>query len=120
LIKLEYYESEYQRLKEATSLLELKLWKIKLADSSLVPDKMMTGGNKKFKIDQSHFRLHCRVSCGAYHVVENVWPYLLPADFVRCNFDNNNGNSGGNNEDEDANVEDADDEVDDNGEDVIN
>jgi hypothetical protein len=27
LTKLEYYESEYQKLKESTSLLELALWK---------------------------------------------------------------------------------------------
>jgi hypothetical protein len=27
-------------------------------------------------------RLECRISCGADHVVKNVWPYLLPLNFV--------------------------------------
>jgi hypothetical protein len=65
LTKLEYYESEYLKLKEVTSLLELALWKIKLDDSS----------------DPSEFRLQCRISCGADHVIENVFPYLLPPDY---------------------------------------
>jgi hypothetical protein len=33
LTKLQYYESEYRRLKETTSILELALWKIKIDDS---------------------------------------------------------------------------------------
>ena len=81
LTKLEYYESEYQRLKESTSLLELALWKIKLDDKNH-GDKM-GNCNKKLRIDQSDFRLQCRISCGADHVVENVLPYLLPDDFER-------------------------------------
>jgi hypothetical protein len=79
LTKLEYYESEYQRLKEITSLLELALWKLRMDDDSKAGGR----GNKKMKFDQSDFRLQCRVSCGANHVVENVWPYSLPPDFVR-------------------------------------
>ena len=31
LTKLEHYESEYRRLKEMTSLLELALWKARMA-----------------------------------------------------------------------------------------
>jgi len=81
LTKLEYYESEYQRLKESTSLLELALWKIKLDDKNH-GDKM-GNCNKKLRIDQSEFRLQCRISCGADHVVQNVLPYLLPDDFER-------------------------------------
>jgi hypothetical protein len=65
LTKLEYYESEYLKLKEVTSLLELALWKIKLDDS----------------LDPSEFRLQCRISCGADHVIENVFPFLLPPDY---------------------------------------
>ncbi len=74
------YESEYRRLKESTSLLELALWKIEIDNDSKAGGR----GNKKIKIDLSEFRLQCRVSCGADHVVENVWPYLLPPDFVRA------------------------------------
>ena len=71
LAKLEYYESEYSRLKDMTSLLELAIWKMKIND----------GGNDQ--MDQSEFRLQCRISCGADYVIENVFPYLLPPDFVR-------------------------------------
>jgi hypothetical protein len=82
LAKLEYYESEYRKLKEMTSLLEHALWKKKIDDSSLDHAKMMVGGNKKMKMDSSDFRLQCRINCGADHVVKNVLPYLFPPDFV--------------------------------------
>ena len=52
--------------------------------------KVIGGGNKKLKVDQSDLRLQCHVSCGANHVVENVWPYLLPPDFVRSQLDEDN------------------------------
>ena len=79
--KLEYYESEYRRLKESTSLLELVMWKTRIY--SLDHGKAMGEGSKKLKIDQTDFRLLCRINCGADHVIENVLPYLLPPDFVR-------------------------------------
>jgi hypothetical protein len=75
LAKLEYYESEFRRLKETTSLLELAMWKARI--SSLAID------NEKMKLDLSDFRLQSRISCGADHAVEHVWPHLLPSDFVR-------------------------------------
>ena len=50
LTKLEYYESEYQKLKETTSILELALWKARM-DDSLDDGKTMVGGNKKMKMD---------------------------------------------------------------------
>ena len=83
LAKLEYYESEYRRLKEVTSLLELALWKMKINDGSKDLCETMGGGNKKIKRDGLEFRLQCRISCGANIVIKNVWPYLLPSDFVR-------------------------------------
>ena len=78
LTKLEYYESEYRRLKESTSLLELAMWKARMNDDSLDDGKT---------IDPSAYRLQCCISCGADHVVENVWRYLLPPDFV-CSYVN--------------------------------
>ena len=86
--KLEYYESEYQKLKEITSLLELAIWKIKMDDRKDDGDTMGEC-NKKLKMDRSDFRLNCRISCGADHVVENVLPYLLPQDFVRSYVNDN-------------------------------
>jgi hypothetical protein len=70
-------------LKESTSILELALWKAKMDDVITEQVQSMCGSNKKMKIDISELRLQCRVSCGADHVVENVWPFLLPQDFVR-------------------------------------
>jgi hypothetical protein len=47
LTKLEYYESEYRKLKaETTSILELAMWKIKLDDSRDL-DRAMGGGSKQ-------------------------------------------------------------------------
>ena len=83
LTKLEYYESEYQRLKETTSLLEFALWKIRMNDSSFIHGNVINRCNKKLKMDTSEFKLQCRISCGADYVIQNVWPYLLPPDFVR-------------------------------------
>jgi hypothetical protein len=75
--RLAQFESEYLKLKETTSLLELALWKAKMIESS--PDKVEGGrNNKKLKMDASDFRMKCRISCGADHVITNVLPYLLP------------------------------------------
>jgi hypothetical protein len=52
-------------------------------DDSKDLDNAMVGGSNKMKIGLSDFRLQCRISCGADHVVENVWPYILPPDYVR-------------------------------------
>jgi hypothetical protein len=73
LTKLEYYESEYQKLKESTSLLELALWKMNI-DASTVDNGVAMGDDNK---------LECCTNCGADFVIENVWPYLLPPNFVR-------------------------------------
>ena len=83
LVQLDYYESEYRKLKEMTSLLELALWKAKLDASNTDKGAAIDGGNKKLKFDQSCVRQQYRISCGADHVVENVWPFLLPPDYVR-------------------------------------
>ena len=105
LTKLEYYESEYQRLKEISSLLELALWKARI--SSLDHGNSMCGGSKKMKMDDTMFRMQCRISCGANSVFENVLPYILPPDFVRSH-----DNSDDDDEDEDTDSDD-DDEVED-------
>jgi hypothetical protein len=73
LRKLEYYESEYEKLKESTTLLELALWKMNI-DASAVTNGVAIGDDNN--------RLECRTNCGADFVIENVLPYLLPSDFV--------------------------------------
>jgi len=71
-------ESEYQTMKEATTILELALWKAKIssANSSQGPDRR----SKKMKVDGSGLRQECRISCGADHIIPNVLHYLLPGD----------------------------------------
>ena len=109
LATLEFYESEYQKLKDSTTLLELALWKSRMDDSSFGQGETVGGGNKKMKMDESNFRLQCRINCGADHVVENVWPYLLPQAFVYSNFNEDNSD-----EEEDDEDDDDDDDDDDN------
>lgn len=69
--KLAHYEAGYRKLKEATSMLELALWKAKI-DAK--------GRRKKRDRDVDGLgdhRKHCRVNCGADIVIEHVLPYLL-------------------------------------------
>jgi hypothetical protein len=116
ITKLEYYESEYRKLKEMTSLLELALWTIKLNDSK-GHDNSMGSGNKKIKIDQSNFRVQCRISCGADQVVENVLPYLLSSDYVRSYVPNEDNNNFDSDCDYDINFDDVHDEEEDDSDD---
>ena len=76
--KLAFYESEYQKLKEVASMLELAVWKAKIHESK-TGDERQEVNNKKLKMDESEFRLLCRISCGADYVIENVLPYLFPS-----------------------------------------
>ena len=40
--------------------------------------KTMGGSNKKMKMDESEFKLQCRISCGADAVIENVCLIFCP------------------------------------------
>jgi hypothetical protein len=92
ITKLEYYESEYQKLKKSTSLLELWLWKMNI-DASNIDNGVAIGDDN---------RLQCRISCGAEYVIENVLPYLLHPNFVRSYvYVHNEEDSGSSNNDED-------------------
>ena len=102
LTKLVYYESEFQKLKESTSLLELAIWKMNI-DASNIDNSLVMGDDN---------RLECRTNCGADFVIENVLPYLLPSDFVRSYISDEEDNN--NNEDDDD-VEDEDNENNDDG-----
>ncbi|KAL9189009.1 hypothetical protein ACHAXT_011499 [Thalassiosira profunda] len=66
--KVAFYEEEYRKLKEATSTLELFLWKTKIAEMDAVYQ------------NHAERRSQCRVSCQADNVIENVLPYLLPSE----------------------------------------
>ena len=75
--KLAEYEARYRELKEATTILELVLWKNKFSEAS--NSKQVVESGKKMKFDESAIREQCRSRCGADIVVENVLPYLISA-----------------------------------------
>ena len=59
-------------------MLELAVWKAKINESRSDDVVREDVDNKKLKMDESEFRLQCRISCGADHIIESVLPYLLP------------------------------------------
>ena len=66
-------------MKEATTLLELALWKAKLAGFKVEDDIMGPGENKaakKAKIDVDETRKDARITSGADIIINNVLPYL--------------------------------------------
>lgn len=73
--KLAHYEAECHNLKEATSMLELALWKAKINELSQAKESPQ---QKKLKLDEPGFRNQCRIRCGSHVVVEHVFPYLYP------------------------------------------
>jgi len=72
-LKLSNYEIEYINLKEATTLIELTLWKNKIAENFQEDGHI----NKRAKIDETDRRKECRINCGADIVIEHVLPYLF-------------------------------------------
>ena len=66
-------------------------------------------------MDLLEFRLQCRISCGANHVVHNVLPFLMSPDFVRSYV-----YVDADDDDDEDNDDISDDEVEDNGEDDSN
>ena len=93
ILKLDKAECFYKRLKEATSILELAIWKTKMDESELyvqtrnMRSEMHTSYRhgreyritvrKKMKIDKEGFRDNCRVTCGADITISNVLPYRI-------------------------------------------
>jgi len=81
--KLIQFETEYHKMKEATSLLELALWKNKM---------IVNNGNKKrhkkrVKIEGSDYREKSRISCGADIVIEHVLPFLVSMPVVEVAYE---------------------------------
>ena len=79
--KIDHYKGEHRRvLKEAVTILELALWKVKLCDETfgeLVVERedMRTtrGQRKRARLEN---RQMARVTCGADIVIKNVIPFL--------------------------------------------
>ena len=63
-------------MKEATSIVELALWKHEMNDYSQGKKNRRT--KKKMKIEDADVRVQCRISCGADIVIQHMLPYFLP------------------------------------------
>jgi hypothetical protein len=74
--KLAYFEDELPKLKEATTMLELALWKMKMSENGH-NIKNQTHYQKKIKADDSSSRSQNRVTCGADVVIGHVLPFLI-------------------------------------------
>jgi hypothetical protein len=73
----DHFGDELLRLKEATTFLELALWKSRLDENN---HKWGTANNqKKIKTDKSSTRQQCRVSCGADVIITLVLPFVISA-----------------------------------------
>ncbi|KAL7524484.1 hypothetical protein ACHAXR_000593 [Thalassiosira sp. AJA248-18] len=75
-VNLADHEVGYHRLKEATTMLELALWKKQMNELNQEKKKRQ---NKKIKLDVAGLRRQCRFSCGSDVIIEHVLPYLLPS-----------------------------------------
>jgi hypothetical protein len=75
--KLAYFEDELPKLEEATTILELTLWKMTMNEKNHHKEEGTNQHQTKIKIDKSSFRSQCRVTCGADVVIQHVLPFLL-------------------------------------------
>jgi hypothetical protein len=73
--RIAHFEDEYPKLKEATTILELALWKLRMNEN--IPQEEASQCQKKIKTDESSIRRKCRVTCGADVVIRHVLPYLI-------------------------------------------
>jgi hypothetical protein len=78
--KIDHYKAEHRAsVKEATTLLELALWKAKLTGFKVEDNNMGPGEKqaaKKPKIDDEARRKEARITSGADIIIKNVLPYL--------------------------------------------
>ena len=79
IVKIERCKAEHGALlKEATTLLELALWKAKLAGFTAEDDKdsVTEKAARKAKIDVGDTKKEARIISGADIIIKNVLPYL--------------------------------------------
>jgi hypothetical protein len=77
LIKLAHFEDELPKLKEATTMLELALWKVRMIVNVNIQQGRTNCCQKKVRVDESSTRQQCRVTCGTGVVIGHVLPFLL-------------------------------------------
>jgi hypothetical protein len=79
--RIAHFEDEFLRLKEATSILELALWKMRMHEKRHQDSAAQS--QKKIKTDKLSMRRQCRITCGADVVIRHVLPYLITAAYKR-------------------------------------
>ncbi len=79
--KIEHYKAEHRALlKEVTTLLELALWKAKLAEVESDVGPVEENTARKAKIDIEEAKKEARITSGADIIIKNVLPYLKMED----------------------------------------
>jgi hypothetical protein len=76
--KLDHFEDELPKLKEATTILELALWKMKMSKNG--HQDRATKSQQKMTADDSSIRIQNQVTCGADVVIGHVLPFLINTD----------------------------------------
>jgi hypothetical protein len=71
--KIAHFEDELPKLKEATTIIEIALWKVRMN----IPKEVICHQQEKVRVDQSEFRRQCRVTCGADVVIRHMLPFLI-------------------------------------------
>jgi hypothetical protein len=74
-LKLSRFEDELPKLKEATTILELALWKNRINENN--NQHTTIDRRKKIKTGDASIRRQCRVTCGADVIIGHVLPYLI-------------------------------------------
>jgi hypothetical protein len=72
---LVHFEDELPKLKDATTILELALWKNRINENN--SQHTTIGRRKKLKTGDASIRRQCRVTCGADVIIGRVLPFLL-------------------------------------------
>jgi hypothetical protein len=73
--KLAHLEDELPKLKEATTILDLALWKMNICDTR--HQLKLFCRQKEIKVEGASSRQQCRVTCGADVIIGHVLPYLI-------------------------------------------
>jgi hypothetical protein len=84
-VKLASFEGELIQLKEATTLLEIALWKMKINEKK--SKDVATQSQKRIKTDESSTRQQCRVTCGADVVIGPLLQFLIATGLENYDYD---------------------------------
>ena len=75
--KLVHFEDELPKLKDATTILELALWKVNKSINENNSQQNTVCRQKEIKAEGASNREQCRVTCGADIIIGHVLPYLI-------------------------------------------